>query len=242
MSTENSLQYIYETINMDLPSQEVDIAEYSDAGSLFEHQANERMGAALRVFIRSVVESSTSIEKIDRATIEAQVAFIDKMISAQLDEIVHSEPFQKLEAQWKQLKFLVDRTNFKKNVKIEILNVSKQEQRKRFLDRLDDPSKNWKFSMADVTERGRWNRYQAVYQDIVRHSSTAVAPWHVVPADHKWFARIVIGSAIVSALDGLNLQFPRADKASLQEFERVRQALEQEGKRPAKKTPAKKSQ
>jgi PPK2 family polyphosphate:nucleotide phosphotransferase len=122
------------------------------------------------------------------------------------------------------------------------LNVSKQEQRKRFLDRLDDPSKNWKFSMADVTERGRWNRYQAVYQDIVRHSSTAVAPWYVVPADHKWFARIVIGSAIVSALDGLNLQFPRADKASLQEFERVRQALEQEGKRPAKKTPAKKSQ
>lgn len=134
MSTENSLQYIYETINMDLPSQEVDIAEYSDAGSLFEHQANERMGAALRVFIRSVVESSTSIEKIDRATIEAQVAFIDKMISAQLDEIVHSEPFQKLEAQWKQLKFLVDRTNFKKNVKIEILNVSKQDLQEDFED------------------------------------------------------------------------------------------------------------
>jgi PPK2 family polyphosphate:nucleotide phosphotransferase len=116
------------------------------------------------------------------------------------------------------------------------LNVSKEEQRRRFLDRLDDPSKNWKFSMADITERARWNRYQAVYQDIVRHTSTARAPWYVVPADHKWFARVVIGSAIVSALEGLNLKFPRVDKASLQEFERVREALENEGKGRGKRT------
>src|ERR1700676_2736205 len=110
------------------------------------------------------------------------------------------------------------------------LNISKEEQRERFLDRLDEPSKNWKFSMADVAERALWNRYQAVYQDIVRHTSTAIAPWHVVPADHKWFARVVIGSAIVSTLDTLNLRFPRVDKASLQEFKRVRQALLEEGK------------
>ncbi len=123
------------------------------------------------------------------------------------------------------------------------LNVSKQEQRERFLDRLEQPSKNWKFSMADITERAFWNRYQAVYQDIVRHTSTAAAPWYVVPSDHKWFARVVIGSAIVSALDGLNLKFPRVDKASLQEFKRVREALENEGKggrkRPAQVTKAK---
>jgi PPK2 family polyphosphate:nucleotide phosphotransferase len=110
------------------------------------------------------------------------------------------------------------------------LNVSKEEQRQRFLDRLDQPGKTWKFSMADIKERGYWSRYQAVYQDIVRHSSTRVAPWYVVPADHKWFARVVIGSAIVAALESLNLQFPRVDKASLQEFEAVRKALEQEGK------------
>jgi PPK2 family polyphosphate:nucleotide phosphotransferase len=110
------------------------------------------------------------------------------------------------------------------------LNVSKEEQRKRFLDRLDEPSKNWKFSMADITERALWNRYMAVYQDIVRHTSTAAAPWHVVPADHKWFARVVIGSAIVSALETLNLRFPRVDKASLEEFKRVREALLAEGK------------
>jgi PPK2 family polyphosphate:nucleotide phosphotransferase len=110
------------------------------------------------------------------------------------------------------------------------LNVSKQEQRARFLDRLEEPAKTWKFSMADITERARWNRYQAVYQDIVRHTSSAVAPWYVVPADHKWFARVVIVSAIVRALDGLNLQFPRVDKASHEEFKEIRGALENEGK------------
>jgi PPK2 family polyphosphate:nucleotide phosphotransferase len=115
------------------------------------------------------------------------------------------------------------------------LNVSKQEQRERFLSRLDEPAKNWKFSMADISERGRWNRYQAVYQEIVRHTSSAVAPWYVVPADHKWFARVVIGSAIVRALDALNLQFPRVDKASLEEFKEIRKALENEGKSGARK-------
>ncbi|MGB9116737.1 polyphosphate kinase 2 family protein [Bradyrhizobium sp.] len=115
------------------------------------------------------------------------------------------------------------------------LNVSKHEQRERFLDRLELPSKNWKFSMNDISERALWPRYMAVYQDIVRHTSTAFAPWYVVPSDHKWFARVVIGSAIVSALEALNLHFPRADKASLREFKQVRNALESEGKGRAKK-------
>jgi PPK2 family polyphosphate:nucleotide phosphotransferase len=110
------------------------------------------------------------------------------------------------------------------------LNLSKEEQRERFLERLDEPAKNWKFSMGDIAERALWPRYQAVYQDIVRHTSTALAPWYVVPADHKWFARVVIGSVIVSALDKLDLKFPRADKASLEEFKQVRKALLGEGK------------
>jgi PPK2 family polyphosphate:nucleotide phosphotransferase len=110
------------------------------------------------------------------------------------------------------------------------LNLSKEEQRARFLDRLEDPSKQWKFSMDDIKERALWPRYQAVYQDIVRHTATPHAPWYVVPADHKWFARVVIGSAIVAALEKLDLRFPRADKASLGEFENVRKALEKEGK------------
>jgi PPK2 family polyphosphate:nucleotide phosphotransferase len=108
------------------------------------------------------------------------------------------------------------------------LNVSREEQRQRFLDRLEEPSKNWKFSMADVSERKLWPRYQAAYQDLIRHTSAKDAPWFVVPADHKWFARVVIGSVIVGALEGLNLRYPRVDKASLEEFATVRKALESE--------------
>jgi PPK2 family polyphosphate:nucleotide phosphotransferase len=120
------------------------------------------------------------------------------------------------------------------------LNISKGEQRQRFLDRLDEPAKNWKFSMNDVAERAFWNRYQAVYQDIVRQTSTPTAPWYVVPADRKWFARVVIGSTIVKALAALDLEFPRADKASLQEFERVRKALQGDENGGGKKAGARK--
>jgi len=109
------------------------------------------------------------------------------------------------------------------------LHVSKEEQRQRFLERLDEPSKNWKFSMDDVAERRRWDDYQAAYEDVIRHTATPTAPWYVVPADYKWFGRVVIGSAIVAALDGLKLKFPKVDKASLRQFAEVRAALEHEG-------------
>jgi PPK2 family polyphosphate:nucleotide phosphotransferase len=121
------------------------------------------------------------------------------------------------------------------------LNVSKQEQRERFLERLEQPAKNWKFSMGDITERARWPRYQAVYQDIVRHTSTVMAPWYVVPADHKWFARVVIGSTIVAALEKLDLHFPKVDKAERSEFKLVREALLAEGKGGGKKAPPEKA-
>jgi polyphosphate kinase 2 (PPK2 family) len=115
------------------------------------------------------------------------------------------------------------------------LNVSKQEQRERFLDRLEQPSKNWKFNMGDIAERKLWAKYQAACQDMIRHTSTSHAPWHVVPADHKWFARVVIGSTIVSALEKLDLQFPKVDKAERSEFKQVRQALLDEDKKSAVK-------
>ncbi|OCK53641.1 polyphosphate kinase 2 family protein [Bradyrhizobium sp. LMTR 3] len=105
------------------------------------------------------------------------------------------------------------------------LNVSKEEQRERFLERLEEPAKNWKFSMADIGERALWAKYQAAYQDMIRHTASQAAPWIVVPADHKWFARVVIGSTIASALDGLDLHFPKVDKADRSEFAKVREAL-----------------
>jgi hypothetical protein len=85
--------------------------------------------------------------------------------------------------------------------------------------------------MADISERAVWAKYQAAYQEVIRHTSTRSAPWHVVPADYKWFARVVIGSTIVSALDRLDLHFPRVDKAERSEFKQVREALLAEGKR-----------
>ena len=108
------------------------------------------------------------------------------------------------------------------------LNVSKDEQRKRFMKRLEDPAKNWKFEMGDVAERALWDKYQAAYQDIVRHTSSAAAPWFVVPADHKWFSRVVISSAIVNALEGLDLQFPKTERHLLPDLKKVRIALEEE--------------
>ncbi|HKU05386.1 MAG TPA: polyphosphate kinase 2 family protein [Bradyrhizobium sp.] len=115
------------------------------------------------------------------------------------------------------------------------LNVSKQEQRERFLDRLEQPAKNWKFNMGDIAERELWAKYQAAYQDMIHHTSTRHAPWHIVPADHKWFARVVIGSTIVAALDELDLHFPKVDKAERGEFRQVREALLDEEKKASAK-------
>ncbi|MET0970457.1 MAG: polyphosphate kinase 2 family protein [Tardiphaga sp.] len=109
------------------------------------------------------------------------------------------------------------------------LNVSKEEQRQRFLDRLDEPAKNWKFSAADIAERALWDKYQDAYEDLIANTSTEYAPWHVVPADRKWFSRVVIGSAIVDALEKLDLAFPEVNGDALKEFKMVREALEKEG-------------
>ena len=113
------------------------------------------------------------------------------------------------------------------------LNISKEEQRERFLARLDEPSKNWKFSLGDVAERKLWDKYQAAYQDVIRHTSAKHAPWHVVPADHKWFARVVISSAIVSAMEKLDLRFPEIAKGAAEELKKARDALEEEGRAAA---------
>ncbi|MBY0382029.1 MAG: polyphosphate kinase 2 family protein [Xanthobacteraceae bacterium] len=117
------------------------------------------------------------------------------------------------------------------------LHVSKEEQRKRFLERLDEPAKNWKFSLADISERALWDRYYAAYQEIVRNTSSPYAPWYVVPADHKWFSRLVISSVIVSTLEKLGLSYPAKPEASPAELKKARIALEKEG--PAVRKPRK---
>jgi PPK2 family polyphosphate:nucleotide phosphotransferase len=105
------------------------------------------------------------------------------------------------------------------------LCVSKEEQKRRFLERLDMPDKNWKFSMTDVKERAFWDDYMTAYEDAIRATSTDWAPWHVVPADNKWFTRIVVASTIIRALEDLDLRYPKVGKERRKELAAVRKAL-----------------
>jgi PPK2 family polyphosphate:nucleotide phosphotransferase len=105
------------------------------------------------------------------------------------------------------------------------LNVSKGEQKKRFLSRADLPEKNWKFSAADMSERGHWDAYQAAYEDMIRNTATKGSPWYVVPADNKWFSRVVVAAAVIDALADLNLAYPRVDEAKLAEIAEAKKIL-----------------
>jgi PPK2 family polyphosphate:nucleotide phosphotransferase len=106
------------------------------------------------------------------------------------------------------------------------LHVSKDEQRKRFLKRLEEPEKNWKFSEADVREREHWHEYMSAYEDMIRHTASPEAPWFIVPADHKWFMHATVSSAIIETLDSLQLAFPTVDRGRRKELEAARKALE----------------
>jgi PPK2 family polyphosphate:nucleotide phosphotransferase len=108
------------------------------------------------------------------------------------------------------------------------LNVSREEQRARFLDRIEEPGKRWKFSMGDVAERKLWPKYIHAYEEAIRATSRPQAPWYVVPADNKWFSRIVISAALVEALEELKLEFPRMRGKALKDLQRAKRALQKE--------------
>ncbi|MGB3310633.1 MAG: polyphosphate kinase 2 family protein [Nodosilinea sp.] len=108
------------------------------------------------------------------------------------------------------------------------LNVSKEEQKKRFLKRIDRPEKNWKFSLADARERGYWDDYRAAYEEALTHTSTDWAPWHVIPADHKWFTRLAVASLIDHKLRSLNLAYPVLEENHLDRLQEARKILENE--------------
>ncbi len=108
------------------------------------------------------------------------------------------------------------------------LYVSKAEQKKRFLERIDRPEKNWKFSINDVRERERWDDYMEAYEDTIRNTATAAAPWYVVPADHKWFTRLVVAAAVVECLESLDLQYPKLGADQEKGLQAAKIALEQE--------------
>jgi PPK2 family polyphosphate:nucleotide phosphotransferase len=108
------------------------------------------------------------------------------------------------------------------------LHVSRKEQKNRFLERLDQPGKNWKFSTVDVSERQYWDDYMDAYEDIIRNTASKHAPWFVVPADNKWFTRLVVAAAIVEGLEALDLRIPKVDEARRRELAKARRLLMRE--------------
>ena len=105
------------------------------------------------------------------------------------------------------------------------LHVSKDEQKKRFLERIDNPDKNWKFSSSDVNERGYWNDYMKAYEDMIRNTATKNSPWYVVPADNKWFTRLVVAAAIIDSLASLDLKYPKVGEEKLKELAEAKHSL-----------------
>ena len=108
------------------------------------------------------------------------------------------------------------------------LHVSKKEQRRRFLARIDNAEKNWKFSASDVAEREHWSRYMKAYEAMIRQTATEQAPWYVVPADNKWFTRVVVAAAVIETLACLGLKYPEVGKVKLKELAAAKAALEKE--------------
>ncbi len=109
------------------------------------------------------------------------------------------------------------------------LNVSKEEQRKRFLGRIDQPQKNWKFSLSDAKERAFWDAYMKAYEEVFNHTSTAWAPWYVIPADHKWFTRLAVAAIVVAKMQEINPDYPRVSQEQEQELLKAKEVLLNEG-------------
>jgi PPK2 family polyphosphate:nucleotide phosphotransferase len=105
------------------------------------------------------------------------------------------------------------------------LHISKKEQKKRFLARIDDADKNWKFSVADVKERGHWKDYMRAYEDVFTHTSTKAAPWYIIPANNKWFSRLAVAAIVYQTLEDLDLQYPKVSKEKHAELLRIRDLL-----------------
>jgi PPK2 family polyphosphate:nucleotide phosphotransferase len=168
------------------------------------------------IFNRSYYEE-VLVVRVHRAILDAQKLPPEcvgkKIFEQRLADITHFEDYLTRQGT-KVLKFF--------------LNVSRDEQKRRFMERLEDPSKNWKFSSADVKERGHWDDYQAAYEDAIRATATPHAPWYVVPADNKWYMRLVVVAAIVQALEEWNLEYPGVGKDKTLELARARKQLQQE--------------
>ncbi|KMQ52594.1 type VI secretion system protein ImpC [Chitinispirillum alkaliphilum] len=167
--TENCLDFIYQTMDLTVPQDAVDVMAYSDAAALAESKTNERIGAALSFFMDSVIQSGLTIDKIDKTVLDQIIADIDSKISDQLDEVLHHPDFQKMESAWRSLKFLVDRTDFRKNVKIDVLDMAKDELIEDFED------------AAEIIQSGL---YKQVYTD--EYDTPGGEPYGVMISNYEF--------------------------------------------------------
>jgi polyphosphate kinase 2 (PPK2 family) len=108
------------------------------------------------------------------------------------------------------------------------LNESREEQKQRFLDRLDDPHKMWKFNPADVTERGHWNEYMEAYEELLGSTSTKAAPWYIIPADHKWLSRTLVSYIITRTIESLDIHYPKLSEEMMKQLEEAKRKLKSE--------------
>jgi PPK2 family polyphosphate:nucleotide phosphotransferase len=168
------------------------------------------------IFNRSYYEE-VLVVRVHRAILEAQKlppeCMPKKIFEQRLADITRFEDYLTRQGT-KVLKFF--------------LNVSRDEQKRRFMERLNEPSRNWKFSSADVRERGYWDDYQVAYEQAIRATATPHAPWYVVPADNKWYLRLVVVAAVVQALEEMDLAYPRVGEDKEHELVAARALLDQE--------------
>ncbi len=169
VTNENSLEFIYKAMDLSVPEGTVDVMEYTEASALAESKTNERIGAALRFFVESVIQSGISFNKIDKGVLDTIIAEIDSKISDQLDQVLHHPDFQKMESAWRSLKFLVDRTDFKKNVKIDLLDMDKDELVEDFED------------AAEIIQSGL---YKQVYTD--EYDTPGGEPYGVMISNYEF--------------------------------------------------------
>jgi PPK2 family polyphosphate:nucleotide phosphotransferase len=172
-----------------------------------------RIGIFNRSYYEEVLVVRVHPELLERQQLPDQVKHNPKIWTQRFEEINHFEQYL-VNNGIVVLKFF--------------LNVSKKEQKKRFLDRINQPDKNWKFSVADARERQFWDDYMSAYEDLFSQTSTPWAPWYIIPADHKWFTRLVVSDIICSKLKSLNLVYPTVTQQHYQDLQEAKKVLEAE--------------
>jgi PPK2 family polyphosphate:nucleotide phosphotransferase len=188
-------------------------AEDLDHDFLWRCQKHLPERGRIGIFNRSYYEE-TLVVRVHPQILEKQ-----KLPLALRDEDIWDRRFRDIRAYERYL------TNNGTVIRKFFLHVSRDEQKKRFLERIDNPAKNWKFSSADARERGFWKDYMKAYEETIRHTATKRAPWYVVPADNKWFTRVVVASAVIDTLAGLDLHYPKVGEEKLAELAEARENL-----------------